>query len=88
MKTYERRIHDTIKEKQRVTGWKIMTDKEKLELINLRKRVESQREEIKRLTAQLERQKEYVKNLEEFTKFAIAEDEPLEEIFQELTQTA
>ena len=65
-----------------------MTDKEKLELINLRKRVESQREEIKKLTAQLERYKEYVKNLEGFTKFVIAEDNQLEEIFQELTQTA
>ena len=65
-----------------------MTDKEKLELINLRKRVESQREEIKRLTAQLEWQKEYAKELEGFCGKAISKNGELELTFQLITHTA
>lgn len=42
-----------------------MIDKEKLELLNLRKKVEAQRVEIKRMNEQLERHKEYIIMLEE-----------------------
>lgn len=48
-----------------------MTDKEKLELLNLRKKVEAQRVEIKRMSEQLERHKEYTKNLESLFEGAI-----------------
>ena len=41
-----------------------MVEKEKLELLNLRKRVETQREEIKKLSEQLERRKDYIRELE------------------------
>lgn len=36
----------------------MLTDKEKMELLNLRKRVEAQKEEIKRLQKQIELLKE------------------------------
>lgn len=36
----------------------MLTDKEKMELLNLRKRVTSQKEEIKRLQEQIKRLKE------------------------------
>ena len=36
----------------------MLTDKEKMELLNLRKRVETQKEEIKRLQKQIELLKE------------------------------
>ena len=39
----------------------MLTDKDRMELLNLRKRVESQREEIKRLTDEIGRLKEVVK---------------------------
>ena len=65
-----------------------MTDKEKLELINLRKRVESQRDEIKRLTAQLERNAAYTKELEVLCCKAVAGNEDLEFRLQLLTYTA
>ena len=48
-----------------------MTDKEKLELLNLRKKVEAQREEIKKLSEQLARHKEYTKELESLFEDAI-----------------
>ena len=41
-----------------------MTDKEKLEMLNLRNRVSNQREQIKKLTEQSERLRDYIKNLE------------------------
>lgn len=48
-----------------------MPEKEKLELLNLRKRVETQREEIKKLSEQLVRNKEYIKELESLFEDAI-----------------
>ena len=48
-----------------------MVDKEKMELLNLRKRVETQREEIKKLSEQLARHKEYTKELESLFEDAI-----------------
>ena len=40
----------------------MLTDKEKMELLNLRKRVVAQKEEIKRLQAQIKRLKEGTTN--------------------------
>ena len=48
-----------------------MVEKEKMELLNLRKRVETQREEIKKLSEQLSRHKEYTKELESLFEDAI-----------------
>ena len=48
-----------------------MVEKEKMELLNLRKRVETQREEIKKLSEQLARHKDYIKELESLFEDAI-----------------
>ena len=48
-----------------------MVEKEKMELLNLRKRVETQREEIRKLSEQLARHKDYIKELESLFEDAI-----------------
>lgn len=53
----------------------VITDKERMELLNLRKRVEQQRVEIKKLSEQLERHKEYTQNLEAIIERAINEND-------------
>ena len=53
----------------------MITDKERMELLNLRKRVEQQRVEIKKLSEQLERNNEYTQNLEAIIERAIDEND-------------
>ena len=53
----------------------VVTDKERMELLNLRKRVEQQRVEIKKLSEQLERHNEYTQNLEAIIERAINEND-------------
>ena len=53
----------------------VITDKERMELLNLRKRVEQQRVEIKKLSEQLERHKEYTQNLEAIIEREINEND-------------
>ena len=70
-----------------------LTEKERMELLNLRKRVETQREEIKKLSEQLARRKEYIEKLESLFEDAIEHLDldgyhHYEAAFQELIHTA
>lgn len=62
-----------------------MTDKEKLELLNLRKRVEAQREEIKKLSQELERHKAYIRELDALISRVIVRNDALKEDYAILT---
>lgn len=53
-----RKAEKTLIERMRSASKSTLTDKEKMELLNLRKRVTSQKEEIKRLQEQIKRLKE------------------------------
>ena len=51
----------TGKELKRVKEYRGVLDKEKMELMNLRKRVQAQREEIKKLREEIERLKQTIR---------------------------
>lgn len=53
-----RKAEKTLMERMRSASESTLTDKEKMELLNLRKRVVAQREEISRLQEQIKRLKE------------------------------
>lgn len=63
-------------------------DKEKLELMNIRKRVEAQREEIKKLSEQLERNKAYAKRLETLIENMLRENDYSRSEYQYIQVTA
>lgn len=63
----------------------MLTDKEKLELLNLRKRVDAQRDEIKKLSQELQRHKAYITELDAIVSKAIVNNDTLKESYMWLT---
>lgn len=63
----------------------MLTDKEKMELLNLRKRVEAQREEIKKLQQELQQHKAYIREIDAIVSRAILDNDAMKESYMLLT---